>query len=145
MGYPIVAGAKEPWPPLPEGEDKSEDKFLDDSNIQLGNAELYSLLHLHLPCASIALLDSVFLPLHLSPSITVYGMPRIGNQAFAAYVDSHCNATHVNNKTSCLPIQLVYYDIISLRAKFILMETDTYNSCPGQDKPNLQVPSWSSR
>ncbi|KIL62016.1 hypothetical protein M378DRAFT_166163, partial [Amanita muscaria Koide BX008] len=53
-------------------------------------------------CASIAILDSVFLPLHLSPNITVYGMPRVGNQEFAAYVDSHCNATHVAISFLCV-------------------------------------------
>lgn len=39
--------------------------------------------------AAIALLDAVYLPLHLPPgttfSTTVFGLPRVGNQAFANY------------------------------------------------------------
>ena len=52
--------------------------------------------------AALSLLDSVYLPLHL-PGVTFktfgYGMPRVGNKAFADYVDSHLNLAHVNNKS----------------------------------------------
>lgn len=68
---------------------------------------------------AIALITSVYLPLHL-PTTTVfrtitYGMPRVrlndenhstvlhafvqvGNQAFANYVDAHLHVTHINNQ-----------------------------------------------
>ena len=59
--------------------------------------------------ATLALLDSVYLPLHL-PTSTVFktvgfGMPRVGNQAFADYVDAHVSdLTHVNNRRDPVPI-----------------------------------------
>ena len=59
--------------------------------------------------AAQALLDAVFLPLHL-PSGTKfkfvgYGMPRVGNQEFADFVDAHVlDLTHVNNKKDLVPI-----------------------------------------
>lgn len=41
--------------------------------------------------AALALLDAVFLPLHLPATTTFkmvgYGMPRVGNPAFAKYID----------------------------------------------------------
>ena len=70
--------------------------------------------------AAIALLDGVYLPLHISGvsfKVIGYGMPRVctrlphsrsfkliggsnqvGNQAFADYVDAHLSLTHINNR-----------------------------------------------
>ena len=59
--------------------------------------------------AALALLDGLSLSLRL-PSATVrvygYGMPRVGNQAFANFVDSQLGGrlTHVNNKEDPIPI-----------------------------------------
>jgi hypothetical protein len=59
--------------------------------------------------AALALIDAVYLPLHL-PSTTRfkmvgYGMPRVGNPAFAQYLDAHfADLTHVNNKEDVVPI-----------------------------------------
>jgi len=51
--------------------------------------------------AAIALLDSIYLSPFL-PGVSIrmigYGMPRVGNKAFATYVDSHVDIAHVNNK-----------------------------------------------
>ena len=60
--------------------------------------------------AVIALIDAVYLPLHLSSSITVkfigYGLPRVGNQAFADYVDAHVTQfTRINNKEDPVPVR----------------------------------------
>ncbi|KAF8799863.1 hypothetical protein BYT27DRAFT_7263486 [Phlegmacium glaucopus] len=47
--------------------------------------------------AAIALLDGVYLPLHISGvsfKIIGYGMPRVGNHAFADYIDAHLSLTH---------------------------------------------------
>jgi pimeloyl-ACP methyl ester carboxylesterase len=61
--------------------------------------------------AAIALLDAVYLPLHLPSSITFktvgYGLPRVGNPAFANFVDSAASKvhlTHINNKKDPIPI-----------------------------------------
>ena len=60
--------------------------------------------------AALALLDGVYLPLHL-PAITSvrmigYGMPRVGNAAFADYVDTSLAlmVTRVNNRKDPVPI-----------------------------------------
>ncbi|KAF8633864.1 hypothetical protein AX15_001199 [Amanita polypyramis BW_CC] len=56
--------------------------------------------------AAIALLDGIYLTLQL-PGVSVktvsYGMPRVGNQAFANYVDAHLSPTHINNKKDPIP------------------------------------------
>ncbi|KAI9458351.1 hypothetical protein BJY52DRAFT_1372512 [Lactarius psammicola] len=50
------------------------------------------------------------LPADLSASVNVrvigYGMPRVGNQDFANWVDSHldCQVTHINNRKDPIPI-----------------------------------------
>ncbi|KIJ29741.1 hypothetical protein M422DRAFT_106479, partial [Sphaerobolus stellatus SS14] len=59
--------------------------------------------------AALALIDALYLPLHL-PSGTKfkmvgYGMPRVGNDAFAAYLDANfSDITHINNKEDVVPI-----------------------------------------
>ncbi|KAJ8518455.1 hypothetical protein ONZ45_g4465 [Pleurotus djamor] len=51
--------------------------------------------------AALGVLDAVFLSLNM-PDVSIkaigYGMPRIGNTAFADYVDEHVNVTRINNK-----------------------------------------------
>ena len=60
--------------------------------------------------AALALLELVYLPLHVPAGTRVsaftYGMPRVGNAAFANYVDSthNGNLTHINNKKDPVPI-----------------------------------------
>ncbi|KAH9166731.1 alpha/beta-hydrolase [Lactarius sanguifluus] len=61
--------------------------------------------------AALALLDAVYLPLHLPAGTRVrmvgYGMPRVGNAAFADYVDARAGAlalTHVSNRKDPVPI-----------------------------------------
>ena len=59
--------------------------------------------------AAISLLHTVYLPLHISVQITYvgFGLPRVGNQSFANYVDAHdsiASVTHVNNKEDPIPI-----------------------------------------
>jgi Lipase (class 3) len=60
--------------------------------------------------AALALLDGLFLKLHLPPSVTVkvvgYGMPRVGNQDFANLVDNQLGGlvTHINNGEDPIPI-----------------------------------------
>ncbi|KAH8110750.1 lipase [Phellopilus nigrolimitatus] len=95
--------------------------------------------------AALALLDSVFLPLHL-PSGTAfktvtYGMPRVGNQAFANYVDVHVTSiaggkglTHINNKKDPVPIlperSLGFHHP---SGEVHIQRSDAWDACPGQD------------
>ncbi|KAI0831964.1 lipase [Trametes gibbosa] len=88
--------------------------------------------------AAIALLDALFLPLHI-PGATVryvgYGLPRVGNQAFADYVDAQpISVTHINNEEDIVPI---------LPGRFLgfhhpsgeihIQDLGVWLACPGQD------------
>ncbi|KAF8887332.1 lipase [Infundibulicybe gibba] len=57
--------------------------------------------------AALTLLESVYLPLNI-PGATFktigYGMPRVGNQAFADFVDKNTQLTHINNQQDFVPI-----------------------------------------
>ncbi|TFK42180.1 lipase class 3 family protein [Crucibulum laeve] len=92
--------------------------------------------------AAIALLDGVYLPLHIS-DVTFrtigYGMPRVGNQAFADYVDSHITLTHINNKKDPVPIlpgRFLGYHHPS--GEVHIAESNAWLSCPGQDNTSTQ-------
>jgi len=87
--------------------------------------------------AAIALLDGVYLPLHISGvtfRVIGYGMPRVGNQAFADYVDAHLSLTHINNKEDFVPIvpgRFLGYHHPS--GEVHIMDSNAWVSCPGQD------------
>ncbi|KAK0188491.1 lipase [Armillaria mellea] len=91
---------------------------------------------------AIALLDGVYLDLQLptaSVSVISYGMPRVGNQAFADYVDAHVSVSHVNNKKDPVPI---------LPGRFLgfhhpsgekhITDSNGWVACPGQDNESDQ-------
>ncbi|KAF8887329.1 lipase class 3 family protein [Infundibulicybe gibba] len=87
--------------------------------------------------AAIALLDGVYLPLHI-PGATFttigYGMPRVGNQAFANYVDAHLSLTHINNREDIVPIvpgRFLGYHHPS--GEVHIQDSGAWVSCPGQD------------
>jgi len=87
--------------------------------------------------AAIALIDAVYLPLHISgvafKTIT-YGMPRVGNQAFANYVDAHVSLTHINNKEDPIPIVPgEFLDYVHPSGEVHIMDNNQWVSCPGQD------------
>ncbi|KAF9563620.1 alpha/beta-hydrolase [Agrocybe pediades] len=56
--------------------------------------------------AALSLLESVYLPLFI-PDVSFrmigYGMPRVGNQAFATFIDNNVQVDHVNNKEDLVP------------------------------------------
>ncbi|KAI0630903.1 lipase [Trametes polyzona] len=93
--------------------------------------------------AAISLLDALFLPLHI-PTAQVrfigYGLPRVGNQAFANYVDAQSlSVTHINNREDIVPI---------LPGRFLgfhhpsgelhIQDSGVWVTCPGQDNPSSQ-------
>ncbi|KAF5312849.1 hypothetical protein D9619_002479 [Psilocybe cf. subviscida] len=92
--------------------------------------------------AAIALLDGVYLPLHISGvtfRAVTYGMPRVGNQAFANYVDSHLTLTHINNKEDIVPIVPGrFLDYVHPSGEVHIMDNNQWVSCPGQDNTSTQ-------
>ncbi|KAF8637491.1 hypothetical protein AX17_002795 [Amanita inopinata Kibby_2008] len=90
--------------------------------------------------AAIALLDSVYLPLHLSGisfTTITYGMPRVGNKAFADYVDAHVHLTHVNNKKDPVPtVPGRFMGYVHPAGEVHITETGPWENCPGQDNPS---------
>lgn len=93
--------------------------------------------------AAISLLDSVYLPLHL-PSGTsfqtiTYGLPRVGNQAFANYVDANLHLTHINNKEDPIPILPgMFLGYVHPAGEVHIEDSGEWAACPGQDNPSTQ-------
>ncbi|KAF7784892.1 hypothetical protein Agabi119p4_1057 [Agaricus bisporus var. burnettii] len=91
---------------------------------------------------AIALLDSVYLPLHIKGvefhTIT-YGLPRVGNIAFANYVDEHTSLTRINNKRDPIPttpLQLLSYRHPS--GEVHITGGNKWLACPGQENPSFR-------
>jgi predicted lipase len=90
--------------------------------------------------AALALLDGVRLRLVLAPTTDVrvvgYGMPRVGNQDFASFVDAIFpgRVKHINNKRDAVPIVpgkfLGYHNVLG---EIHIQETGEWIACPGED------------
>lgn len=93
--------------------------------------------------AAITLLDSVYLPLWLPAGTTFttigYGLPRVGNQAFADYVDANLHLTHINNEEDPIPIcPGMFLDFVHPAGEVHIQDSGEWASCPGQDNPSTQ-------
>ena len=93
--------------------------------------------------AAVALLDSVYLRLHLPANTSVrmigYGMPRVGNSVFANYVDATLggNVTHINNKKDLVPtLPGKFLDYAHPAGEIHIQESGGWDACPGQDNPS---------
>ncbi|KAI0038493.1 lipase, partial [Auriscalpium vulgare] len=87
---------------------------------------------------AIALLDSVSLSLRLPSGTTVntvvYGLPRVGNKAFADYVDAHQHVTHINNKDDPVPVlPYRFLGFVHPSGEVRIQHSDEWYACPGQD------------
>jgi predicted lipase len=89
---------------------------------------------------AIALLDGVLLRMILDPStkiqVLAYGLPRVGNQNFANFVDSILpgNVKHINNKKDPVPIvpaMTLGYNQVS--GEIHVQEDGSWVACPGED------------
>ena len=93
--------------------------------------------------AAISLLDAVYLPLHISGATYTYvgyGLPRVGNQAFANYIDAlSTTVTHINNKEDPIPIvpgmSLGY---VHPSGEVHIEDSGEWAACPGQDNPSTE-------
>jgi len=86
---------------------KTADSVLSAVQTALGQSGLSKVTLVgHSLGAALSLLESVYLPLFV-PDVTFkmigYGMPRVGNQAFATYIDQNVDIDHVNNKEDVVP------------------------------------------
>ncbi|KAH7922225.1 alpha/beta-hydrolase [Leucogyrophana mollusca] len=93
--------------------------------------------------AAIALLDSVYLPLHLPAGTTFttigYGLPRVGNQDFANYVDANLYLTHINNEEDPIPIcPGMFLGFVHPAGEVHIQDSGEWAACPGQDNPSTQ-------
>ena len=92
---------------------------------------------------ALALLDGVFLSLQLSKDIKVkviiYGMPRVGNKAFANFVDIQLSGlvTHVNNKEDPVPtVPGMFLKFHHPSGEIHIQDSGAWDACPGQDNPS---------
>ncbi|KAI0258702.1 alpha/beta-hydrolase [Gloeopeniophorella convolvens] len=88
--------------------------------------------------AALALLDAVYLPLHLPQGTSVkmigYGLPRVGNPAFAAYVDATAHVTHINNEEDPVPIVPGrFLGFAHPAGEVHIQDSRKWVSCPGED------------
>lgn len=93
--------------------------------------------------AAISLLDAIYLPLHIS-GLTVtyigYGLPRVGNQDFANYVDAQpISVTHINNKEDPIPILPgEFLGYVHPSGEVHIEDSGEWANCPGQDNPSTE-------
>ncbi|KAI5123195.1 hypothetical protein M0805_003962 [Coniferiporia weirii] len=95
--------------------------------------------------AALSLLDAVYLPLHLPAGTSfksvLFGLPRVGNQAFANYVDAHITSlaggtglTHINNKEDPVPILPgMFLGFVHPSGEVHIQDSGAWDACPGQD------------
>ncbi|KAG6827782.1 hypothetical protein H0H92_010475 [Tricholoma furcatifolium] len=92
--------------------------------------------------AALALLDGVYLPLHISGvtfQTIVYGLPRVGNQDFANYVDAHISLTHINNEEDPIPIVPgMFLGYVHPSGEIHIQDSGAWMACPGQDNPSTE-------
>jgi hypothetical protein len=87
--------------------------------------------------AAISLLDSVFLPLWL-PKQTIfqtigYGLPRVGNKAFANYVDANLDLTHINNREDPVPtVPFEFLGFVHPSGEVHIEDSGEWAACPGK-------------
>jgi hypothetical protein len=67
--------------------------------------------------------------------VVVYGLPRVGNQDFANWVDSNLSGqvTHINNKKDPIPIvpgRFLGFDHPS--GEIHITDSNTWENCPGE-------------
>ncbi|KAF8887333.1 alpha/beta-hydrolase, partial [Infundibulicybe gibba] len=87
--------------------------------------------------AALALLESVYLPLNI-PGATFktigYGLPRVGNQAFADFIDKNVQLTHVNNQQDVVPtIPGRFLGFTHPQGEKHIQDDLSWLDCPGQD------------
>lgn len=87
--------------------------------------------------AALATIEGVYLPLHIKGATfktVVFSSPRVGNEAFANYVDAHGGVTRVNNKhdlVTIIPGRGLGYKHAG--TELHIQTNGDWVTCPGQD------------
>ncbi|KIJ65392.1 hypothetical protein HYDPIDRAFT_39340 [Hydnomerulius pinastri MD-312] len=88
-------------------------------------------------------LDSIYLPLWLPRGTTfktiAYGLPRVGNQELANYVDANTNLTHINNmEDPVLVLPPMILSFVHPAGEVHIIDSWEWVACPGQDNPSTE-------
>ncbi|KZV71520.1 lipase [Peniophora sp. CONT] len=93
--------------------------------------------------AVLSLLDAVYLPMHLPDTVKIstigYGLPRLGNKAFADYVDANVNLTHItyqHDPFPTLPFRLLGFQQPSHEVH--IDQNNNWVECPGQENQSTE-------
>ncbi|KAJ7490876.1 Alpha/Beta hydrolase protein [Mycena latifolia] len=90
---------------------------------------------------AISLLDSVYLPLHIT-GVTfrsvLYGLPRVGNQAFADYMSFGNTVTHINNKDDPVPtLPGLILGFHHPTGEIHIQDSNAWDACPAEDNDSV--------
>jgi predicted lipase len=87
---------------------------------------------------ALALLDGIYFRLHFRRNVSVrvitYGMPRVGNRAFAGFVDRTLTGlvTHVNNREDWIPtVPGIIFGYHHPSGEIHIQDSGTWDACPG--------------
>ena len=88
----------------------------------------------------------MYLPLWLPVGTTFqtigYGLPRVGNQAFANYVDANLHLTHINNKEDPIPIcPGLFMGFVHPSGEVHIQDSDEWAACSGKFFLSLMLDS----
>ncbi|KLO06124.1 lipase [Schizopora paradoxa] len=96
--------------------------------------------------AALSLLDAVMFVSHFPDWVEIkyvgYGLPRVGNQAFADYVDAHLTTSdngfvRITNKKDPVPINPgMFLGYVHPSGEVHIEESNAWDECPGQDNPS---------
>lgn len=91
---------------------------------------------------ALALLDATYFRVTMPPEVKIkivtYGMPRVGNPAFANWIDQNIpDLAHINNQVDPIPIvpgrRLGY---AHPSGEVHIKDDESWNFCGGQDNPS---------
>lgn len=92
--------------------------------------------------AALAVLDSILLPPYfpgVSFSTFAYGLPRVGNQAFADYVDANLDLKRINNRKDPIPTLPAHlFGFVQPQGEIHIQADGSWIVCPGQDNPDVR-------
>ncbi|KAJ6580414.1 lipase [Mycena vulgaris] len=91
---------------------------------------------------AISLLDSIYLPLHITGvtfSSVLFGLPRVGNQAFADHASIGSTVTHINNREDVVPILPgMFLGFQHPSGELHILDSGAWVSCPGEDNESFE-------